>query len=113
MAVALYGAARKCRRRYNLSTRRKKMNEHLTGKYIPLPTERTKDAVKDLLPGERRQIDVINPLDETDRLITDIWVVEDFEGAHFSYQDGPVGGDVYLGPADQVRIAIEEAPYAV
>lgn len=88
------------------------MNEHLTARYLPLATERTKDAVKDLVPGERRKIDVINPLDETDRLITDIWVVEDYEGAHFTYQDGPMGGEAYLGPADQVRIAIEEAPFA-
>lgn len=88
------------------------MIEHLTGKYIPLPTERTKDAVKDLQPGERRKIDVINPKDPTDRIITDIWVVEDAEGAHFTFQDGALGGAAYLGPADQVRIAIEEAPFA-
>lgn len=88
------------------------MNEHIAAKYMPLPTERTKDAVKDLIPGERRKIDVINPLDPTDRIITDIWVVEDYEGAHFAFQDGPIGGDVYLGPADQVRIAIDEAPFA-
>ncbi|MRW84591.1 hypothetical protein GJ698_10890 [Pseudoduganella sp. FT26W] len=86
------------------------MNEHLTARYIPLATERTKDAVKDLIPGERRKIDLVNPLDPTDRLISDIWVVEDSDGAHFTYQDGPVGGDAYLGPADQVRIAIEETP---
>jgi len=87
------------------------MNEHIAAKYIPLATERTKDAVKDLGPGERRKIDVINPLDATDRIITDIWVVEDDEGAHFTFEDGALGGDVYLGPADQVRIAIEEAPF--
>ncbi len=86
------------------------MYEHLTGKYIPLATERTKDAVKDLQPGERRKMDVINPKDATDRIITDVWVVVDAEGAHFSFQDGALGGDAYLGPADQVRIAIEEAP---
>lgn len=86
------------------------MNEHLAAKYIPLATERTKDAVKDLGPGEKRKIDVINPKDPTDRLITDIWVIEDDEGAHFSFQDGPLGGVAYLGPADEVRIAIEEAP---
>lgn len=87
------------------------MTEHLTARYIPLATERTKDAVKDLVPGERRKIDVVNPLDETDRLITDIWVVEDYEGAHFAYLDGPLGGEAYLGPADHTRIALEEAPY--
>lgn len=87
-------------------------HEHLNARYIPLPTERTKDAVKDLVPGERRKIDMVNPDDPTDRIITDIWVEEDYEGAHFAILDGPVGGEAYLGPADEVRIAIDEAPYA-
>ena len=85
------------------------MSEHIEAVFIPLATERTKNVIKHLQPGSRQKIDAVNPLELTKRIETDIWTVEQDDGVHIYYQDGPAGGDKYLGFADKVRVAMEEA----
>lgn len=77
--------------------------------YMPLATERTKNVLKHLQPGSRQIIDAVNAQDPSQRIETAIWMVEQADGLHTYFQDGAQGAAMYLGFADQVRIAIEEA----
>jgi hypothetical protein len=77
--------------------------------YIPLATERTKNVIKHIQHGASQKIDAISIGDHSERIETDLWVVEHHDGIHTYYQDGPAGSAVDLGFIDQVRIAIEEA----
>lgn len=86
------------------------MINHHTASYIPLSTERTKNVVKNLLPGVREKIDVVSIKDPQHRAVVDAWIVADDDGpVHFLYQDGPGGHEVQFGFADEVREAIAEA----
>jgi len=86
------------------------MTNHHTASYIPLSTERTKNVVKNLLPGVREKIDVVSIKDHQHRAEVDAWIVADDDGpVHFLYQDGPGGHEVQFGFADEVREAIAEA----
>lgn len=85
------------------------MSEHIDAVFIPLATERTKNVVKHLHPGSRQTIDAISALDQTQRIETEIWAATQEDGVHMYYEDGPTGGVKYLGFADKVRVAIEEA----
>lgn len=86
------------------------MIEHHTASYVPLSTERTKNVVKNLLPGMRDRIDVVSIKDHTQRAEVDAWLVAKEDGpVQFLYQDGPGGQDVRFGYADEVREAIAEA----
>lgn len=82
----------------------------LTAAYIPLATERTKQAVKNLRPGGREKIDLVNALDAGDRVEADAWLVEDGQGVHFRFRDSAGGHEIEFGFADQVRETIAEAP---
>lgn len=86
------------------------MHVHSTATYIPLATERTKNVVKHLQPGARHTIDAVNVADAKDRIEVDAWAVDQGDGIHINYTDGTGGGVIELGYADQVRVAIEEAP---
>ena len=77
--------------------------------FIPLATERTKNVIKHLQPGSRQYIDAVSAVGSPDRIEIEIWAVEHDDGVHTYYQDGPTGGVKYLGFADKVRVAIEEA----
>jgi hypothetical protein len=78
--------------------------------YVPLSTERTKNVVKNLRPGMRQKIDVVNLNDQHRRAEVDAWLVADDDGpVHFIYQDGPDGPEVQFGFADEVRETIAEA----
>ncbi|GJJ03812.1 hypothetical protein RugamoR64_43500 [Duganella rhizosphaerae] len=85
------------------------MSEQIEAVFIPLATERTKNVIKHLQPGSRTTIDAVSALADTTRIETEIWAVEQDDGVHIYYQDGPSGGAKYLGFADKVRVAIEEA----
>lgn len=85
------------------------MSVQIEAIFIPLATERTKNVVKHLQPGSRQMIDAASAIDDTNRIETDIWAVEQDDGVHIYYQDGQHGGAKYLGFADKVRVAIEEA----
>jgi hypothetical protein len=87
----------------------KSMPNSDTAAYIPLATDRTKNVVKHLEPGQRQKIDVVNATEPGERLEVDAWVVEDAKGVHFFFQDG-AGHAVNFGFADEVRVAMEEAP---
>src|SRR5471030_1722673 len=82
---------------------------HSIARYLPLATVRTKNVVKHLRPGFHQTIDAIKAQGQNERIETDMWAVRHADGIHAYYQDGPSGGVMYLGLADQVRIAIEEA----
>ena len=86
------------------------MANPVTAAYIPLATERTKQVVKNLRPGGREKIDLINVLNPDDRLEADAWLVEDGQGVHFRFNDGAGGHEIEFGFADQVRETIAEAP---
>ncbi len=88
------------------------MPTSVTAAYIPLATDRTKNVIKHLEPGQRQKIDVVNAAVPGDRLEVDAWVVEDATGVHFFFQDG-AGLAVNFGFADEVRVAMEEAPAEV
>jgi hypothetical protein len=78
--------------------------------YVPLSTERNKQVVKDLRPGTREKIDVVNASDPKDRMEVEAWIVADEDGpVHFMYQDGASGHEVEFGFADEVRELIAEA----
>ncbi|MRW89940.1 hypothetical protein GJ699_08090 [Duganella sp. FT80W] len=81
--------------------------------FFPLPTLKTKSAVKLLQPGMRLKIDVVNIDNPYDCIEVDAWLVESEDGVYFRFQDGPGGNQVNLGHADYVRVAIEAAPTAV
>lgn len=85
------------------------MHEQRTATYIPLATERTKNVVKHLQPGERQVIDAVNVADAEDRIEVETWAVDKGDGIHINYTDGKTGAVIELGYADQVRVAIEEA----
>jgi hypothetical protein len=86
------------------------MTEQHTASYVPLSTERTKNVVKNLLPGMRDKIDVVRVDDHTRRAEADAWLVAQPDGpVRFVYQDGPDGREVQFGYADEVREAIAEA----
>ena len=85
------------------------MPNSVTAAYIPLATDRTKNVIKHLAPGQRQKIDVVNAAEPKDRLEVDAWVHEDANGVHFFFQDR-AGHSVNFGFADEVRVAIEEAP---
>ena len=85
------------------------MPSSVTATYIPLATDRTKNVIKHLGPGQRQKIDVVNTAEPGDRLEVDAWVHEDSDGVHFFFHDG-AGHSVNFGFADEVRVAIEEAP---
>jgi len=80
--------------------------------FFPLPTLKTKKAVKRLQPGMRVKIDVVNIQNPYDCIEVDAWLVVNADGTHFRFQDGPNGNQVNLGHAEYVRIAIEAAPTA-
>lgn len=86
------------------------MHAKHTATYIPFATDRTKNVVKHLQPGSRQRIDVVNVDDIQDRGEAEIWAVEQDDGIHIHYTDGANGAIIELGYADQVRVAIEEAP---
>src|SRR5471030_813332 len=93
-----------------LPNRGNAMIDRHTAAYVPLNTERTKAVVKNLRPGTREKIDVVNAGDPHDRLEVDAWIVVDEDGpAHFMYVDGPHGHEVQFGFADAVRETIAEA----
>lgn len=86
------------------------MIDHHTASYVPLSTERTKNVVKNLLPGMRDKIDVVSIADHARRAEVDAWLVAQADGpVRFVYQDGPDGREVQFGYADEVREAIAEA----
>lgn len=85
------------------------MHEQRTATYIPLATERTKNVVKHLQPGERQIIDAVNVDNDEDRIEVETWAVDKGDGIHINYTDGNTGAVIELGYADQVRVAIEEA----
>jgi hypothetical protein len=86
------------------------MTDHHPASYVPLSTERTKNVVKNLLPGGRDKIDVVSVDDHARRAEADAWLVAQPDGpVRFMYQDGPGGRDVEFGYADEVREAIAEA----
>ena len=85
------------------------MRLQIEATYLPLATERTKHVVRHLMPGVHQTIDAINAHGESERIETDIWAVRHADGIHTYYFDGPDGGVIYLGFADQVRVSIEEA----
>jgi len=86
------------------------MIDRHTAAYVPLSTERTKTVVKNLRPGGREKIDVVNAGNPDDRREVDAWIVVDEDGpAHFMYIDGPHGHEVQFGFADAVRETIAEA----
>jgi hypothetical protein len=86
------------------------MIDRHTASYLPLATERTKQAVKNLLPGGRDKIDVVSIANHAQRAVVEAWIVADEDGpVHFLYEDGPGGHDVQFGFADEVREAIDEA----
>jgi hypothetical protein len=80
--------------------------------FFPLPTLKTKKAIKLLQPGMRLKIDVVNIENPYDCIEVDAWLVVKRDGMHFRFQDGPGGNQVDLGHAEYVRIAIEAAPTA-
>jgi hypothetical protein len=86
--------------------------ERDSANFFPLPTVKTKNAVKLLQPGMRLKIDVVNIDNLYDCIEVDAWLVEDEDGVYFRFQDGPDGNQVNLGDADYVRVAIEAAPTA-
>lgn len=85
------------------------MPNSVTATYIPLATDRTKNVIKHLAPGQRQKIDIANAAEPGQRLEVDAWVVEDASGVHFFFDDG-AGHAVNFGFADEVRVAMEEAP---
>ncbi|MBV6324384.1 hypothetical protein [Duganella violaceipulchra] len=85
------------------------MPNHIEAAYIPLATKRTKNVIKHLQPGSRQTIDAVSAQDPSDRAEVEIWTAEHDDGVHTFYQDGPNGDVKYLGFADNVRVAIEEA----
>lgn len=85
------------------------MSNSNASKFIPLATERTKNVVKHLAPRSHETIDAVSVLDPSQRIETTIWNVEQDDGIHTYFQEGPAGQTLHLGFADQVRIAIEEA----
>jgi len=80
--------------------------------FFPLPTLKTKNAVRLLQPGMRLKIDAVNIENPYDCIEVDTWLVVKADGLHFRYQDGPGGRQVDLGHADVVRSAIDAAPTA-
>ncbi|WP_332854854.1 hypothetical protein [Duganella sp. S19_KUP01_CR8] len=84
------------------------MNEHRNSIYIPFTTVRTKNAIRDLVPGVLSKIDVVNTKDPEDQREVDVWAVEASDGIKIYYRDGP-GSKVFLGFSDKVRVVIEEA----
>jgi len=86
------------------------MDAQSTATYIPLATDRTKTVVKHLQPGGRQTIDAVNIKNPQDRVEVEVWAIERDDGIHIHYTDGAKGATIELGYADQVRVAIEEAP---
>jgi len=86
------------------------MDAQGTATYIPLATDRTKTVVKHLQPGARQMIDAVNIKNPHDRVEVEVWAIERDDGVHIHYTDGAKGAIIELGYADQVRVAIEEAP---
>lgn len=86
------------------------MHAQHTATYIPLATDRTKNIVKHLQPGTRQIIDAVNVENAQDRAEVEVWAIEKDDGIHIHYTDGSQGATIELGYADQVRVAIEEAP---
>jgi hypothetical protein len=73
---------------------------------MPLVTEKTKLAIRDITVGLRGKIDAVNASNPLDTIVTDMWVSREPNGAYLHYKDGPDGAAVYLGPADVVRTII-------
>ena len=86
------------------------MHAQRTATYIPLATDRTKNIVKHLQPGTRQTIDAVNVENAQDRVEVEVWAIEKDDGIYIHYTDGAKGAIIELGYADQVRVAIEEAP---